>query len=307
MYTLDYIMSQIAREDVVKFYNENYIKYDKKTLLENSIPNSLYKYRSISKYSISDIINNKITMTSPKEFNDIYDSTVHTDYTEILAKNIKKLNFLSNKLGYGDFYTDEMKTDAKIHYRNKSQHMMDYFLNDFYIDSYTTDYKNILMWSHYADESAGMCIEYNFNKSNRRIQNRIYKSTYITQPINVAKLIDSKENREISLAILLSIISKNHNWKYEKEWRIITYLTADNTRFSFVNIPTPERIYFGKRFKNKYNEEKKKKSNEYKLIEKLLSYIENNNIPIQMAKRNSNSFELEFENIDVKELRNARL
>ena len=190
MYTLDYIMSQIAREDVVKFYNEKNIKHDKKTLLENSIPNSLYKYRSISKYSISDIINNKITMTSPKEFNDIYDSTVHTDYTEILEKNIEESNFLSNMLGYGDLYTDKMKKKSKMHYKNKSQHMMDYFLNDFYIDSYTTDYKNILMWSHYADESAGMCIEYNFNKSDKRIQNSIYKSTNLHILLNQLMLLN---------------------------------------------------------------------------------------------------------------------
>lgn len=294
MYTLEYIISHQAREDVSKFYKKNNIKYDKESLLENRIPKSLYKYRSISEYSVDDIINNKITMTSPTEFNDIYDSTVHTDYSRILESNIKKSNMLSNKLGYDDLYTDEMRNNEENHYKNKSQHMMDYFLDDFYVDSYTKDFRNILMWSHYSDESAGICIEYNFNKANKKIQNSIYKSTYVTKPINVAELIDSKENNKIAMAILISIISKDNNWKYEKEWRIVTHLMGENKRIPFINIPTPEKIYFGNRFKNKYNEEKSKNSNKYKLMEKLLSYIDSNNIKIKIAKRNSNSYNLNY-------------
>lgn len=202
MNTLNYIWSQKSRADIGKIYDESNIAYKPFYIERGNFPKRLFKYCSISKYSLKNLSENKITMTSPTEFNDIFDSTMHVNYTKRRKKEIVKLNTLGRKLGYGSLYTSDMIEDAKKLDERKGHHTLDYLLDGFYINSFTTDHHNILMWSHYANNNKGICIEYDFDDADERIQNSIFKSTYIDRPIDVTDLIESKDNKKISLSVL---------------------------------------------------------------------------------------------------------
>lgn len=311
MNTLNYIWSQNSRADIRKIYDENNIEYRLCDIERHNFPKRLFKYCSVNEYSLNNLRENEITMTCPTEFNDIFDSTMHVNYTNRTKKEIAKLNTLGKQLGYGDLYATEMIENAQKHYEKKSHHMLDYLLDGFYINSFTTDYHSILMWSHYADNNKGICIEYDFNAADVKVQNSIFKTTYIDKPIDVTDLIESKDNNKISLSVLISIVSKFKDWEYENEWRIVYYLGTNpnnkkNYRFPIINIPIPKRIYLGNKFYKMYHDEKKDRSKKYNQIEELLTLIEKRNIPVKMAKRQSNSFKLEFIDLTVNELRNSR-
>jgi hypothetical protein len=78
---------------------------------------------------------------------------------------------------------------------------------------------NILMWSHYADKHCGICIEFQRTDTNE-LGNWDYCLPVLYQQelpsFNPLELEDSK-------AVTQALSTKGQYWKYEQEWRILTY------------------------------------------------------------------------------------
>lgn len=96
---------------------------------------------------------------------------------------------------------------------------------------------NMLMWSHYADEHRGCCIEFHF--ANDEDNNNVHEIEYVDNN-NILQ-------REIDLQIILR--KKFVDWKYEKETRFLKEMRDDK----FVDIII-DKIYFGMRIDDMYNE-----------------------------------------------------
>ena len=113
---------------------------------------------------------------------------------------------------------------------------------------------NQLMWSHYANSYAGICIEYDFNQI-KDVIGFIYPVEYTTerptlslQDLGVAGFNLGSEASVISCepnmgAILSYLLAKNVCWNYEKEWRIIN-VGEENTPL-FIDLPFVKSITFG--------------------------------------------------------------
>lgn len=104
---------------------------------------------------------------------------------------------------------------------------------------------NVLMWSHYADNHYGMCIEYHFSEGftktddNRvlRFRNVIYKPKEETV---------SLDTHEINTD--LSLLTKMDAWKDENEVRLISYIPDAEGPFVPLKLNAESRIksiYFG--------------------------------------------------------------
>lgn len=113
---------------------------------------------------------------------------------------------------------------------------------------------NQLMWSHYANSYAGICIEYDFNQI-KDVIDFIYPVEYTTerptlslQDLGVAGFNLGSEASVRSCepnmgAILSYLLAKNVCWNYEKEWRIIN-VGEENTPL-FIDLPFVKSITFG--------------------------------------------------------------
>lgn len=79
-----------------------------------------------------------------------------------------------------------------------------------------------LMWSHYADEHRGVCIEYDMKDAAfNALQPVSYASS---RGVRVSELIDWKLNKSESARKQIEqrvFFSKASQWRYEKEWRDI--------------------------------------------------------------------------------------
>lgn len=121
-----------------------------------------------------------------------------------------------------------------------------------YIVSLCTDHKNRLMWSHYADNHKGFCIEYDFGADLLRdsgvivfpvayssVRPKIPYETVLSLEKPKLKKVDSKNMNE---RIFLSMLTKDTIWNYEKEWRILISAQEEP-----MNIPAPDVscIYLG--------------------------------------------------------------
>ena len=79
------------------------------------------------------------------------------------------------------------------------------------------DPQNVLMWSHYADNHAGVCFGFEASPSNPffgRAQQVLYSQSY---PVVNIILDHSQSYHE------KSVLTKADFWAYEKEWRIIEH------------------------------------------------------------------------------------
>ena len=119
---------------------------------------------------------------------------------------------------------------------------------------------SILMWSHYAMNHTGFCIEYDFNNlsaENRYIGEHLEKVSYADQlpSLQLASLIqvmrkkldpafqkDPKITEATTETCVEAILTKNSVWNYEKEWRLI-FLKQDPSLPE--KIPCASKIILG--------------------------------------------------------------
>lgn len=113
-----------------------------------------------------------------------------------------------------------------------------------------TDYKNRLMWSHYADGHKGFCIEYDFSvpckeRSDLLVLPVVYSRERPKFPWSVALAADKKSDAVKSdgaRAMIRSLVTKDDAWQYEDEWRIIT---LQSSGIKNVKMPPISCIYIG--------------------------------------------------------------
>lgn len=105
---------------------------------------------------------------------------------------------------------------------------------------FTECHNNILMWSHYANQHTGLCVEYNIKQLNtdplgavKHLFPVLYgKKRYISRDID--SLIASHQDLNKAIAeryeydgqellddVLPLFLWKGDAWKYEQEWRIV--------------------------------------------------------------------------------------
>ena len=301
MSPIEYIGSENARKEICQLL----LKYNNATQIKGpnsfKVPKKLYRYSKISQYLIDNLKKNTITATSPTEFNDLYDSTMHFDTVSLDKNRFKELNEGSKKLGFEEVISKETEELLLKDAKEIDEYSLTYLSKNFRIVCLTSDYDDIKMWSHYSDKNNGVCIAYDFSKSTNNLDNFIYPVIYIKKPIDVTELCEI--DNQIMQAALVSVISKFEDWEHEKEWRMIFYLGDDqNKRLEISNVPKPEFILLGNRFIDNIEKTRISNRSEFLLIEKFLRYVEEAEIDLKIVKPQIRSFQLEYEDIDVDEI-----
>ena len=192
----------------------------------------LYRYRSLSSYAIDDIINNKITLSSIGEFNDIFDGAIHQygskqEIEEAAEEKWTRMEAMriNAHLPEGLLQREDIVNPYIIHFTKESLYrfrMLDYLGT--YVCCFSIDNTSTLMWAHYADSNKGVCIEYDFNELpvENLLRKSIFPVAYTTEPISVADLINDNGHQiyqyPLDAAVLCTALNKSSIWQYEKEW-----------------------------------------------------------------------------------------
>ena len=198
-----------------------------KSEFENNEQVSVFSFRRFNEYSLSDLINNSITVSPSTHMNDPLDSVINLWVDE-----------------------DRMYTHCKEkrHIKPYSQSFNYYRIRAFCLGFNNKPIKNILMWSHYAGEHTGFCIKYKLSK------HFIYQSENAThEHMYLKKIIYTNEKIDITTKSIdsdLAFATKKRDWKYENEVRLIVY--NPNKEESFYDIELDDKseieaIYFGYR------------------------------------------------------------
>lgn len=192
-------------------------------------------FRNYNEHTLSDLINNEITVCNPSVMNDPYDTLLLKWGEHIRQKK-------ANRKHIAPF------CDSFSSYRIRSFSRLE-----------DTDGKemigNTLMWSHYAGQHQGFCIKYKFSpefmttteeRRTVRFRNIIYHPN--SEPISISS---DDMNTDIGLC------TKREDWSYENEVRVIAYepdIVGDYHPIALDKSSKIDSIYFGYKCPQKHIE-----------------------------------------------------
>lgn len=222
----------------------------------------LYKYRSFGVNSLRELCESEVYYSDPKKFNDPLDCSP----TLINDVDVKDIEALCHRMIMEK--SDKENADKEIiayryhsmehgHYRAdvgepgnymtmiseavKSQ--LDLIMKSRGVLSLASQWNSPLMWSHYADEHKGVCIEYDISLA---VCEKPLKIDYAGgRGISMSTLIDWVFNKSETAKKEIEhkyFYTKASQWEYEEEWRYLAEYQGSS------QIPFPiSSIYFGMR------------------------------------------------------------
>lgn len=206
-----------------------------------ALPDKLYKYRSFSVRTLRWITDAEVFYSPPREFNDPLDCdpTIDIDVnrsamerlfytmlcekdTEAKAKSkIARLRYNATEIG------DWAKPGEAQEYLKRMlaagiKEELDRELGSVGVLSLSATWASAAMWSHYADEHRGVCIEYDTRDQNHpRLDSVSYTAP---RAITTSDLIEWKIRGSGTARKIVCdtyFYAKSNEWKYEREWRDI--------------------------------------------------------------------------------------
>jgi len=274
----------------------------------------LYRYRQFSERSIENLVNEQEWQSYPSEFNDPFDASIKIDYT-LLSKKLfleRNINPMLEKLeGLGVKVSDEQiktirKSDDPLYAflkhvaqydkvlngkedefakllseqalkqtKSKFDQFRQRFQNGYLVVCFSELKDSILMWSHYAINHTGFCIQYNFQELgsfsplSRLLNPVIYTDELFDATHYVLQPLIRKDHSFNNLFGIFSSISKSNAWEYEKEWRTVFPLGPNaSLEDRLIRVPKPKALYLGA----KASEENTQKLKEIAIIKNITLY-----------------------------------
>lgn len=206
-------------------------------------PRRLYKYRTFNVHTLRLLSDAEVYYASPRHFNDPLDCdpTIEIDVDrtaleklcfrmladaegkERALQTIGELRYASTE--YGDYKTDPaveryyMRLCAR-----EIKRSLDQEYSNLGVLSLASRWDSPLMWSHYADQHRGICIEYDLTEHVcRDLQPVRYNNP---RSVKTSQLIECKIKKSLSAERRIQntyFFSKAPQWRYEKEWRNIDH------------------------------------------------------------------------------------
>jgi len=224
-------------------------------------PHKLYKYRPFNPYTLRLLCEDQVYYAHPSRFNDPLDCkpTIENDLDIESLKSLYQKMYVKDSEGHiGQIYNHERKiirektieeyeaglssqfevcatnqcismgrdkdeADFIQQLTNECKTLLDKKLANWGVLSLAKRWDCPLMWSHYAKNHHGLCIEYDTDENKCNTLNPVdYDSQ---RSIKASDLLQSElhGSPEAWQKILNSyFFTKAHDWKYEEEWRCLS-------------------------------------------------------------------------------------
>jgi hypothetical protein len=229
------VYGELGDEDkALELYKKaRYYQAHLKNRFENVSNLTVYLFRSFAgegetDYNLDNMCHNQVSLSDPREMNDPMDSLY---FIWLESPNLTKKSF------------------HKKHLSALKKSFENFRIRSFCVDNIEREeyaVRNTLMWSHYAANHTGYCVEYSLDRSDFK-KDTDDTITYL-QPI-IYRKSDVNLSESSSINSELAFHTKSDCWAYENEVRLISYKT-DGKSESHVNYPLSDKskikaIYFG--------------------------------------------------------------
>jgi len=233
-----------------------------------TIPKKLYKYRVANEYSFTEIMQNKVYYSDPRRLNDPFDCSpvvlVDSELNDLENICFQLMYLTYTKKNYNSELAEKSALDeiTEIRYRaseygdrqkdSEAKKEYIYALERGIIDNLihtkgvlclAQKWDCPLMWSHYADQHKGVCIEYDTSATKFGVPVKvIYSGERGIKTSDLYKWLINNDKDALERVRNGYFYRKARQWKYEKEWRLVNKKNGlDESPFSI------SAIYFGLR------------------------------------------------------------
>ncbi len=206
---------------------------------------SFYSFRSVSEYSLADLRNNTVSLSSVSTFNDPVDSSffpwIDKQLREKSTDDARKIYLEAMKEAFGKYRARCFVATRPLPLNWKeAKAPRESFEN-------VPPYCNTLMWAHYSNYHKGFCVEYNIPSDVAGVDVRT-KRVVAMRPINYVDNMPYKQDLTFEEAFL----TKSKRWEYEHEVRMIYFKQGDNSANPVVSLGTDyeksiRAVYIGMR------------------------------------------------------------
>jgi len=200
-------------------------------------PMRLYKYQAYSSFALEALIQKKIWVSNPTDFNDPFDCRVRPptieSRDEVLQLN-DALNRLKNPLynptgddrpsltlghTYGEEYWEQPPEMLRTLLRGHGQQLVDW-ITKLGVYSLTSSPNNLLMWAHYAAKHQGFVIGFDTSTLQLPESASLIPVQYLGDysEIDLETLTDVTDGAEYLKNIAMR---KGSQWSHENEWRLV--------------------------------------------------------------------------------------
>jgi hypothetical protein len=206
------------------------------------LPQRLYKYRSFNNIALRALTQPKVYYSDPRHFNDPLDCkpTIKVDVDlpslerlcckllqdagadkKEAANVIHDQHYASTR--YGDYETNPcVEKYLKNLLGDEIRRLLYAEMGKKGVLSLSETWKSTLMWSHYADQHRGICIEYDTTQTSHpnmaAVDYRSPRSIQTSELIEWKIQSSPKAKRHVHDTYFFA---KSRQWQYEKEWRDI--------------------------------------------------------------------------------------
>jgi hypothetical protein len=208
---------------------------------EDYIPHgSIYKYTSVEG-AAATLENTSFKFNCPLDFNDPFDCNVSIlefsktkaaieEYKEVLSQSILPRNMKRQAL---------RELDNPVLFRKMYKHIANEKIAKSKVTCFSKNYTNTLMWSHYADQHRGVCLEFN---GSMEPSNILERGVAMILNVNYDRTDTINYNHEKERAIVDLFTRKSFDWRYEEEVRIIV---VDDSKYHKFNRDFLTGVVFG--------------------------------------------------------------
>ncbi|QND83792.1 DUF2971 domain-containing protein [Chromobacterium vaccinii] len=171
----------------------------------------------------SILVNHELYLSSHTQFNDPFDvfpsykqDVCGKDIEASVRKSFKKLQHLNGKqLREATRKRLIWAFENREKFINETISGLRSVMETVGIFCFTTNAENILMWSHYASNHQGICLEFDLIEE-FHLSNLLFKVTYDNTRPQINPMTEVKSND-----FDLNLLRKAESWRYEDEWRLI--------------------------------------------------------------------------------------
>lgn len=250
---------------------------------QQHLPQRIYKYRSDTPNARKNLASGTIWLASPESYNDPYDCFLKfaasnmaaafergfidafvTGYQldipldricEAKQSSTPLETFIQNissagKAGSNPKQMAEFFAKKVPNYIKTTVEFLQVVRTIAKICSFSAVNDSILMWSHYAKDHQGFCVEYDlekFDPGDPFLRN-LYPITYSHELFDLTpwaeKLVTGKAEDLTTGFLLLAVLQKFKGWDYEQEWRYVAFQEAP-TSSRDRPMPEPSRVFLG--------------------------------------------------------------
>lgn len=206
-----------------------------------------YKYRSLEddksrRFAADILLNHRLYAPRPSELNDPYDCKFDVSFESTneqrLQRAIDRLQSEDRRMSYAEA---RLNASSRLHLlKTYGTPKLKRFVENLGVVSLATSNKEPLLWSRYANNHAGICIEFKCTslRHTEFFGNALPVSYYNTRS-RPNFILEKPEDYMTKL-----IFSKSTQWSYEAEYRILNRRRSANKYVDF-DPSIISAIYFG--------------------------------------------------------------